>query len=314
MADTHPKLIIAPVDGSDNALHALAYLGGIFRGGHPVNVILFYVLPALPPLLLDEQQKDRALARKLEALKIKNLKMAERLLADAAAFLCERGVAKDRIETVYQEKQRDTALDICAFAEKKRADAVMLNTRGRSRIEAFMMGEVARKVMEHTRICPVWIVKGSVESNRVLIAVDGSDNALKAVDHAGFMLGGSDCHVTLFHTMPNLRKYVPRELLADAAELEAFYRQKAGRQIAPCLKKAREILLQAGLPENRIANKIVHGTRCAATDILRAAKKDGCGTIVLGHRGLSGIRDFFMGSVTRKVLDDMAGMSVWIIK
>lgn len=314
MADTHPKLIIAPVDGSDNSLNALAYLGGLFSGGHPVKIVLFYVLPALPPLLLDEQQKDRALARKLEALKTGNLKLAERILAGAAAFLCEKGVPKDRIETVYREKQRDTALDICDFAAKKRADAVMLNTRGRSRIEAFMMGEVARKVMEHTRICPVWITKGSVASNRILIAVDGSDNALKAVDHAGFMLSGTDCHVTLFHTMPNLRRYVPRELLADAADLEAFYRQKAGRQIAPCMKKARDILVKAGLREDQIADKIVHGTRCAATDIIRAAKKDGCGTIVLGHRGLSGIRDFFMGSVTRKVLDDMAGMSVWIIK
>ena len=314
MAQKIQKLIIAPVDGSENSQNALGYLNAIYGSAGNVTIILFYVLPTLPPLLIDEQKKDRNLAKKLETLKDKNLKMAERILKDAAAFLVEQGFARERIETVFQEKKRETALDICDFAEKKRADAVLLNTRGRSRIEAFLMGEVARKIMQHIRICPVWICKGSIESSRILIAVDGSEGALKAVDHAGFMLSGTACHITLFHTMPNLRKYIPQELLADAAELEAFYQQKAGRQIAPYLKKAKESLLQAGLLEKQIAKKIIHGSRCTATDIIRTAREDGCGTIVIGHRGLSGIKDFFMGSVTRKILDDMAGMAVWITK
>jgi nucleotide-binding universal stress UspA family protein len=40
------------------------------------------------------------------------------------------------------------------LAERKQSDAIVLNTRGRSRLEAFFMGETARKVLEFARICP----------------------------------------------------------------------------------------------------------------------------------------------------------------
>jgi nucleotide-binding universal stress UspA family protein len=47
----------------------------------------------------------------------------------------------------------------------------------------------------------------------VLIAVDSSENALRAVDHAGFMLSGTDCKATIFYAMKNLGRFVPLEAL-----------------------------------------------------------------------------------------------------
>lgn len=314
MAAKIKKMIVAPIDGSDGSLRSLDYLSLLYGTEHDVKVILLYVLPTLPPILIDESKKDKATARKLESLKKKNLKMAQSILKEAKEEIIGRGYDKSCVETVLKEKEKDTALEICTFAESRQADAILLNTRGRSRIQAFMMGETSRNVMLHSKICPVWIAKGTIRSKNVLVAVDGSRNALRAVDHAGFMLAGSDCRITLFHTKQNLRRFVPKELIEDAADLEVFWKEKAGQKIEPMMKKAKAVLLEAGLNEAQIDNKIVDGTRSPASDIISAAKRYKCGTIVLGHRGLSGIKGYFVGNVTRKVLDAFSNMSVWIVR
>ena len=175
------------------------------------------------------------------------------------------------------------------------------------------MGEVSSKLLEYCRVCPVWIVEGKVRSNQVLIAVDSSDNALRAVDHAGFMLAGTDNPVTLFHTMRHLNRFVPQEVLDEAPELEELWKTKAGQEIEPFMKKAREVLLQAGLDESQIKVKVVDGSRSAASDILDEARSNGYGTIVMGRRGISGVKEFFMGSVTNKVLQNCTGMAAWIV-
>jgi len=90
------------------------------------------------------------------------------------------------------------------------------------------MGEICRKLLEYCRICPVWIVTGAVKSKGVLIGVDSSENALRAVDHAGFMLAGTESQVTLFHAMRDLRRFMPKEVLDEAPELEELWKQKAG--------------------------------------------------------------------------------------
>ena len=176
------------------------------------------------------------------------------------------------------------------------------------------MGEVASRTLEHCRVCPVWIVEGEVKSRDVLVCLDGSHYALGAVDHVGFMLSGTDCHVTLFHTMRHLRRFIPLEVIEEAPELEELWKHKAGQLIGPHMQQAKEMLLEAGLTERQITTKVVDGTRSAAKDILDEARRNGCGTVVLGRHGTSMLKEFFMGSVVRKVLDNCHGLAVWVVQ
>jgi nucleotide-binding universal stress UspA family protein len=214
---------------------------------------------------------------------------------------------------VYLKKETGVAKDICTWVESKRADAVLISTRGRSKLEAFFMGQVAAKLLDHCRTCPVWIVEGTVTTKNVLIAMDSSQNAIRAVDHAGFMLGGTDCKITLFHSMRNLRRFVPREVLEEAPELEQLWKSKAGQEIAPYMKKAKEMLVEAGVTEAQITTKVVDGSRSAAADILDEARSNGYGTVVLGRRGLTGAKEFFMGSVSNKVLQNISRIAAWVV-
>ncbi|MFP3869786.1 MAG: universal stress protein [Syntrophobacteria bacterium] len=308
------KMIVVPVDGSENSLKSMEYLSLIYGPGHDLEVTLFYVLPALPPLLEEERTKDRDAAQKVHAIENKTIRLAERMLGEAKSALVGKGFKEERIKTLYRKKEAGIARDICNWAEDKRADAVLITTRGRSRLEAFFMGEISSKLLEYCRVCPVWIVDGAIRSKQVLICIDSSENALRAADHAGFMLSGTDCQVTLFHTMRHLRRFVPKEVLEEAPELEELWKQKAGQDVGPYMNKAKEKLLEAGLTESQIATRVIDGSRSAASDILKEARNSGAGTIVLGRRGISGVKEFFMGSVTSKVLQDCSGMAVWIVQ
>jgi len=77
--------------------------------------------------------------------------------------------------------------------------------------------------------------------------------------------------------------------------------------------KAKEILLKAGFSERNITIKIEDKKKgIAARGIINEANA-GYDTIVLGRRGLSGIKEFFLGSVPLKVLHSAGNMSVLVV-
>lgn len=314
MAHKPKKMIITPIDGSRDSLRSLNYLTLYFGKDPDLKVILLYILPALPPLLIDECKKDPTAARQLKELEKKNGLMAKQILEEAKLKLVNKGFGAGRIETVYRKKEKDTAHDICRWAESKQSDAIVVNTRGRSRLEAFFMGETARKVLEFSKICPVWLLKGMVRSRKILIAIDSSDNALRAVDHAGFILSGVDCSITLFHTKRQLRRFVPKELLKNAAELETLWKNAAAQDITPQLQKAERLLLDRGIAPGQISTKIIDGTRSPAADIIKAARKGDFGTIVMGRKGFTADEDYSLGSIARKVVQEFEDMAVWIVR
>jgi len=314
MAAKVTKKIVVPVDGSDRSLRSLDYLKLMFGPDHALEVTLLYILPTLPPLLVEEKKKDKALAQKLKAVEEKNIALGERILSGAKKVMLQNGFRENRIKTVYRKKEMGVAKDICNWSESKRVDAIMVSTRGRTRMQDFFMGEVSRRLMEFCPANPTWMLEPVVRKKGVLVCVDNSENALRAADHAGFMLSGTDCPVILFHSKRKLGRFVPDEIIKEMPELEKLWKDVDQEQVAPFMDKAKEILLKAGLDETQISLKIVDGSRSAANDIKKAADRYGCGTIVVGRRGLTGIKELMMGSVCRKILEDLSGRAVWIVR
>ena len=206
------------------------------------------------------------------------------------------------------------ARDIYNCANREKVDAVALTRRGRTDLETFFMGAISSRLVHYCADCPVWILGSAVRSRKVLVCMDSSKNALRAADHVGFMLSGTDCLATLFHSIRHLRRYVPMEVLEGAEELQKLWKNKAGEQIAPYMEKAEEMLLNAGLSKEQISMKVVDGGRSAANEILKEARNNGYGTIVLGRHGESMAKEFMFGSVTSKILHHSPGLAVWIVQ
>jgi nucleotide-binding universal stress UspA family protein len=308
------KKIVIPLDGSQNALKSLDYVEQMFGHEHHLNVSLINIMPSAPPILMDDKTIDKATYAQMASGDKKLMNKAERLLREGKSALIAKGFGENRIEAIYRKKERGIAQDVCNWADRKMVDAVLITRRGQSDLETFFMGRVSESLVEHCTDRPVWIVGGAVDSKKVLVCLDSSDNALRAVDHAGFMFSGTDCQVTVLHTMRHLTRYVPMETLEDAPDLQRLYKEKAGEQIASYMEKAREMLIEAGLTNEQIATRIVNGSRSPSDDILKEARSKGYGTIVLGRRGLSGLKAFVFGSVTKKILHQSAGLSIWIVQ
>ncbi|UCG21479.1 MAG: universal stress protein [Deltaproteobacteria bacterium] len=305
------KLIIVAVDGSEDALRSLDYLDLIYGAKETVEVQLLYILPSLPPILVVDQNRQSKM--RLLDIEKKNLQLAEQIVTEAKDILLNKGFQEEHIKGVYRKKQIGIAQDICNFAGDKGADALLVTRRGRSRLDAFLSGEISSKILDYCLTCPVWVVEGGVQSKQVLIAMDSSENGIRAADHAGFMLAGTDCQVTLFHSKRHLRRFVPQEVIEAAPELEELWRNKAGEQIGPFIEKGKDLLIQAGLREEQIRTKVVDGSRSEAADILKETRSNNFGTIVLGRKGHSSVKEYLMGSTTSKVLQDSGDLAVWVV-
>ena len=308
------KNIVVPIDGSEKCLKCLDYVKLVFGLNHPLYVTFLYIHPTLPPLLVDEKDKNPAIAKKLKEVEAKNIKMAERILSEGKSYLLNLGFKENHIKTIHRKKEIGIARDICHWADYEHVDAIMISTRGRTRLQSFFMGEVSRRVLEYRPQTPTWMLEPVVRKRGVLIAVDSSENALRAVDHAGFMLAGTDCPVTLFHVRRQLQSFVPKEILQESPDLEDLWKDTEEQQISPYIQKAKEKLLKHGLSEDQITVKLWSSRGNVSADIRKAAKDYDCGTIVLGRCGLTGVKELIMGSVTRKILESFSGIAVWIVK
>ncbi len=152
---------------------------------------------------------------------------------------------------------------------------------------------------------------------RVLIAVDGSLPAERAVDYVGLMEGAliRDLKVTLFHVMNPVPPYLRHEgqsdplLFKQLRALETKNREAAVR----VLERAREHLLRHGLAEDRVEVKAHPRTSDSARDILFETEQGLYDAVVLGRRGLSKTQELFLGSVTNKVVQHAERTPVWVV-
>jgi nucleotide-binding universal stress UspA family protein len=312
--ETIAKHIVVPIDGSRNSLNSLDYLSLMFPPSHPMEVSLVYILPTLPPLLTADEDMDAEMYAELTRSELKLLRTAERVLNEAKDALLERGFPPEKVKMVQRKRHAGIAQDICRAASDQRTDVILLTRRGQTDFETVFMGRVSNSLTECCQDLPVWICGGQIRSREVLLCIDPSENALRVVDHTGFMLSGTDVGVTLFHTLRNLRRFVPEEVIEDGPRIEALWKSKVGEQIRPYMERAKRILTGAGLPEEQISVRIVDGSRSPADDILKQAREGGYGTIALGRRGVSGIQAFLFGSVTRKILQQGSGLTVWVVQ
>ena len=192
MAAERQKMIVIPIDGSENSMRSLDYANLIFGPKHNLKITLFHVLPSLPAVLIQESRKDARTEEQLHNLKKKNIDLAERLLTNAKSKLVKMGFDEQTIVTAFQKQRVGIARDICNWAEDNRADAVIISSRGRSRFEAFFTGEIANKVLEYVKTCPVWMVKGFV-----IVVFGGLGNPTGAI-YAAFILGIAEAVATLY--------------------------------------------------------------------------------------------------------------------
>lgn len=129
---------------------------------------------------------------------------------------------------------------------------------------------------------------------RILVAVDGSDHALRAVRH---MLAEKDAYRDPIHlVLVNVQASVVSgavKMFLEPAQIDRFHREEGEAALAG----ARDLVTAAGVSAE---HHILVGD--PAENLTRLARDTGCRQIVMGTRGLGAISGMLLGSVAAKVV------------
>lgn len=154
-------------------------------------------------------------------------------------------------------------------------------------------------------------------AQHILIAMDDSENAQRAVAFVAKSFSTQNT-ITLFNVMldtATLCKLESPELTPIFKSQQSSFcalENKKRELVEEAIKKARALLSSSGFSENNVSVKIVNKKRGVARDILDEAE-NGYDLIVIGRRGLTGVKEFFLGSTSQKVFTGAKDISVLIV-
>jgi nucleotide-binding universal stress UspA family protein len=306
------KKVLLVVDGSIHSTHAVTYAVRMSSVVKDLSYTLFHVQPTLSRYLLDEAECDLESRAALKKVIRKNAEHARQILEQHKNRMVLMGIDEKRIETATQKKVLGIAKDILDRGQRGLYDAILVGRRGLSRLQQTFMGSTTSQLVEHSRLIPVWVVDGDVESMKVMLAVDGSEASLRAVDHFSFMVGGNEeLKVTVFHVTPMLRNYCVIDFDEKESDAGKVIARGARRCVDHFYAQARKKFTEAGLRDDQVELEVVKRSVDVGKAIVGQIRKQDYGTVVLGRRGTG--EAFFMGSVSKYVLDKTYGRALWVV-
>jgi nucleotide-binding universal stress UspA family protein len=307
------KLLLA-IDGSKNSLLTIDYVQRLLHFCPEVKLVFFHVLPPIPPLY-NEGPLDPKAHNQLNQWKKKQKEAIEGVLNKTKEKLIKGGWSDSQIQIRIQAKRIGPARDILFEADQGMVDAVVMGRRGLGKMAEMFLGSVSNKIIQGSSTAPVWIIGGKVTNSNILVAVDGSENAKRAVDHLSFILGScadEGIKILLFNAYPGLLTLAGPRIIPNLSEFP-ISRQQYEDKTNSLFEECEKMLLEAGVSPGSIKKKTCFKCSDIGKAILSEARKGGYGTIVMGRRGISKAKEFFMGSVSNRILQQAEDLAVWII-
>lgn len=284
-SESYFKKILVPVDGSHSCLHAEELAAAIAKNFKSKVTVIHVVSHELLHAGLELRYRVPPSVR----TEITNwlLQTGNKIVWDAEALFKEEGVEVDARVIEYE----DPAETVIRVAKDEEYDLIVMGNRGETEVEVFSLGSMAEKVFRHAE-CPVLIVKQKTKLSKILVAVDGSESAEKALEYAAQLAKKHKAKVTLlnvgesklFGFKPEVAREVGEHILSDAAA------------------KVKGLKLNTQLEFGNPAETLIE-----------VAEKGNYDLIVVGSRGLSSVKRFFLGSVSDDV-SHHAKCSVLIVR
>ncbi len=307
------KKILLAVDDSLQSKDAVKYAVTISSTVKNLHYVLFHVQPMISHYLLDEARTSPQARAELDKVNKKNDASARKTLEQYQNNMMRMGIDEKRTEIVTRPRTLGLAKDIIDFGHVGRYDAIVVGRRRMTRLQEVFMGSVSSNLLEHSQFIPVWLVDGEVAPDKIMVAVDGSESSLRAVDHISFMLmRNPNVAVTLLHVMSNAKEFYEESLDEEpSAELEDLVSSDDKKRIDQFYSTAVKKFKDAGLSESQIDIQTVEGRRRPGKVIIEIAEKGNFGTVVIGRRGIN--KAFFTGSVSHYVINKASACALWVV-
>lgn len=307
----HPRILMA-IDGSEQSFAAACYLGKVIS--KQSEIVLFHVAAELPEAFSD-LDVDPLIEKEnypLSVWKTDQEEIIHEFMTVARDILIASGFSKEAITVKIQALRSGVARDILSESHQN-YDILVVGRTGISKIEDITLGSVAAKLGEGVSHLPVAVVGDRPDSPKILIAFDGSKDSIKAVECVGTLFDPAACEIVLCHVIRplNTQQLSTKQLLISKHETDWIKANQ--RKIVPAIRGATSSLMDAGFPSESLSSEILTYQKSRAAALAKTARDGGCGTIVLGRRGLSAIDTSMIGRVSRKILHFAYQPALWIV-
>lgn len=267
------------------------------------NLYLVHVVEPFHWPLRQETKEHQPRRRKVEEVQSRLVKEAEEFVhREQAAF------PSDQFRVHPLVLEGIPGAEILDCLHKYQPDLAVLGSRGLSGLKRMFLGSVGHWVLADAP-CSVLIMRGSYPTKpsgtrglRILLATDGSQDATAAREMLQTLDLPPLSSITVLHVIRK-HPFQTRQLITSYGMTEKAFDQLAGdllhergREGAKLLKETLKTLKRPGL---RLSEQLAFGHE--ADEILKAAKRLRADLIVVGSRGLTGLRRVLLGSVSQAV-------------
>ncbi|MFH2092370.1 MAG: universal stress protein [Pseudomonadota bacterium] len=298
--------ILVALDGSERAFKTIRYLC-TFKPFLKKELVLHNVITKVPECFYDLKNDpfSSKTTAQVFAWELEHKSQIETFMDKSQQMLISAGFDPEAIRVVIAQRKRGIARDIMDESHNGYA-ALLIRRRGNA--QAFLpivMGSVSTKLVEKLDTLPIMLAGIHEVNHSLLIAIDGSQGAKRAVHFVIKMIEKIPCRIILCCVLRDFN--VANNQCSDNCVSVGY------EEIETAVTEARDILECGGIPKNNIGIKIIHNAKSRSAAIVETARLENCDTFVFGRKGRSDTREFDIGRVPWKVIHGEREKSVWLV-
>jgi nucleotide-binding universal stress UspA family protein len=305
------KKILVTIDGSKRSKRTIDYICS-FKPFRDRKITLLNITTPVPEAYYDLTRDSFS---NISVAQVKAWEMGQKtiiteFLKEASQKMIAGGYKADNIEIKLVDHAKGIARGILDEIKNNEYQSLVIRRKGRDNsILSLAMGGVAAKLVEKANFIPL-VIAGTREIRHYqCVAVDGSPGSMRAVRYTADMMANTNCRILLCSIMRTTVRDSPPQGKDPFADLALWAHDKLNSALA----EAKEILTQAGIPEDRIETRIVQGAKSRASALLDTARATECDTIVMGRKGMSDVESFDMGRIPKKIIYASRKFTIWLI-
>lgn len=190
-------------------------------------------------------------------------------------------------------------------SEKEKYDLILMGSHGKKGIQKWL-GSVSQEIINSSKISD-YIAKKENNKKKVLFTTDGTECSLSVIGEiiSDIELSDKEVHICMVNEDPNLlflEGTLDTNWLLDIQKQQYMYASNA-------IESIKKIIESRGIEVNQ--STILTGI--PAQEIINYAKNNEIDLIILGSRNKSKMDRFLMGSVSKRILENVIS-DIWLVR
>ncbi|NNG02407.1 MAG: universal stress protein [Desulfobacteraceae bacterium] len=314
MGTKNKRKILIAVDGSDQTLEAVRYIGSIVPPER-TEIVLFNVGTGFPEVYWDMNTNPlyRTKKSKVMGWVADSQVFIGEFKEKAFKILSDAGFPENALSVKTQATQTNKLKDIIQESYQEYS-AIVAGKTGISRLKDLFLGSMARQLSEKIKHIPVVIVGGKPRSRKILIALDESIEAMRGVSCIGALASGCETPIKLCHCLDPTAADQIGESVPVTGDREELIRKYGENRFRPYMDEAIKRLKDAGVSAERISSDFVYCSGNTIQKIIETAVAGDFGTILVGRREAATFaQEYFRGRFSEKIIKSLDDMAVWVV-